>query len=184
MNDNPYAPPGAAVADVIAPAAVYAEPPFFAVSLLKLFLMSVCTFGIYELFWFSRHWKAIEKRERRSLNPYLRAVLCVFFCYPCFARIRDYDSGPGGSTLWAGPLATGFVVTTLMTRLPERYVMLGVLLQPVCLVVVQRRANEVNAASAPSHYRNDVFSAWNWVALVVGGFILSAATVALIVGGD
>jgi hypothetical protein len=31
------------------------QAPYFAVSLLKLTVMSICTFGIYDLYWFHKN---------------------------------------------------------------------------------------------------------------------------------
>ena len=39
-----------------------ALPPFFAVPLWKLALMSFFTFGIYELYWFYRNWQRVRVR--------------------------------------------------------------------------------------------------------------------------
>jgi hypothetical protein len=52
--------------------------------------------------------------------------------------------------------------------------LLGFFLPPLCLVVIQRHANRMNAASAPAHDRNDQFSAWNWAVLVPGALLLLA----------
>jgi hypothetical protein len=183
VDTNPYAPPSAVVADVIAPSSVpYAEPPFFAVSLLKLFVVGVCTFGLYEVYWFAEQWKAVARREKRALNPYLRAILTPLFCYQCFARIRDYDAGPRGSKLPAGPLAIGFVVTTMFSRLPDPYWLFAMYLPPLCLVAVQRRVNSLNGVSAPSHEPNAKFTAWNWAAIALGSVVLAGATVTMVLG--
>ena len=67
MSDNLYAPSTAHVEDV-RPIAFAATPPFFAVSLLKLTVLSLCTFGVYELFWFYRNWRLIKLREEPAIG--------------------------------------------------------------------------------------------------------------------
>ncbi len=37
------------------------EVYFFTTSTLKLMLMSICTFGIYELYWFYKNWVLISQ---------------------------------------------------------------------------------------------------------------------------
>ncbi len=39
-------------------------PYFFTTSTLKLTLMSICTFGIYELYWFYKNWVLIKEGTR------------------------------------------------------------------------------------------------------------------------
>jgi hypothetical protein len=179
VNVNPYAPPAAAVADIAPPEDVSTEPPFFAVSVTKLAIMSACTFNLYEMYWFYRHWRRIADRERDDIWPVARAIFTLFFCYACFARIRDYPADTRTeSTLAAGPLAIGWIVTKLLSRLPDPYGWIA-MFAFVFLVPVQLHVNELNAAASPSHDRNARFSAWNWLAVVVGGLLVSLALASL-----
>lgn len=119
MTGNPFAPPSAVVADVGSAQTLSSQPPFFAVSLLKLVVLSICTFGIYELYWFYKNWLLIKDREASAISPALRAVFAVFFCYQCLARIGDFATPAlAKSRLAAGPLAVGWILTTLLNRLP------------------------------------------------------------------
>ena len=173
MSANPYAPPNSPVADI--PLQEVAEPPFFAVSLTKLVIMSVCTLGLYEIYWFYRNWKCIKGRERSNISPAPRAIFAVFSCYQCFARIREYDAEKNGnSALLAGQLAIGWIVTTVLWKLPDPYWWLS-LLAFVFLLPVQAHANRLNAQVSPSHNRNTSLHGWDWVAAVLGGTILLLA---------
>jgi hypothetical protein len=178
MSVNPYAPPTAVVADLAPPSDVGTEPPFFAVSVTKLVVMSICTFSIYEVYWFYRHWKQIAEREREAISPLARAIFTIIFCYSCFARMRDYEAETGTSTgagrLAAVPLAIAWVVTTLLWRLPDPYWWIS-MLAVLFLVPVQMHANRLNTAVAPLHHRNARFSAANWIGVIVGGLFLMLA---------
>ncbi len=122
MTINPYAPPTAIVADVPPPETSTSQPPFFAVSVLKLIVLSILTLGIYELYWFYKNWQLIKARERTNISPAPRAVFAIFYCYQCFARIRDFDTPAlAKSRLAAAPLALGWVVTTFLHKLPPPY---------------------------------------------------------------
>ena len=68
------------------------DTPFFAVSVVKLLVMSICTCGFHEIYWFYQNWKRIQMREQRAIMPFARALFNVIFCYPCFKRIRDYEA--------------------------------------------------------------------------------------------
>lgn len=167
---NPYAAPAAPLE--VAPAATghADEAPFFAVGTFKLAVMALITFGFYELYWMYRHWRTIRDREGISVMPVMRAIFAIFFTHSLFVRFRDYeiDGAPGPAAgLAAGPLAVGWIVFGLLWKLPGP----GWLLSMVTfmfLLPAQAAANRVNAAAAPEAPRNERFTAWNWVGIVIG----------------
>ena len=177
MSDrNVYAPPAARVADVPetgSPLESEGErPPFFPVSVLKLVLLSGCTFGLYELYWFYKHWQYIKEREGLDIRPFWRAFFGYFFCYRFFEKVRDYDSPALElSFLPAGPLTAGWILVTILWRLPEPYWLLSNF-AVVFLIPVQMRVNHVNNTVAPGHDRNTRFTWVNWLGLVLGGALL------------
>src|SRR6185437_9327435 len=124
MNErNPYAPPIARVSDVVpANSSGVVAPVFFAVSMLKYVVMSIATFGLYQLYWFYMNWKLIKERESTDIQPFWRAVFAVFFCYQCFSRIREYQHpAVAVARLPVGALATCWIILTLLWRLPDPY---------------------------------------------------------------
>lgn len=152
-------------------------PPFFAVSLPKLLLMSVCTVGVYELYWFYRHWARIKAREQSAIAPFWRAVFAFFFCYSCFAKIRAHGKAIDTTReLPAVALAAGWVVTTLLWKLPEPWWWLSSL-AVLFLLPVQAQANRVNAIAAPRHEPNAQLSGWNWSAVLLGGSFMLLALI-------
>lgn len=171
---NPYAPPTADVTPV--PAAAVegerVEPPFFATSLIKLSVMSVCTLGLYELYWFYKNWQLIKAREGLDVMPFWRAFFGVFFCYPCFSSIRDYDhSALAPGSFPAGPLAAGWIVFTVTWRLPDPYWLISYL-NFVFLIPAQYRASQINNAVAPGHDPNARFTWLNWTGVAIGCVLL------------
>jgi len=154
-----------------------AEPPFFAVSLLKFTVLSLCTFGIYELYWFFRHWKRIRARGEPTISPFWRAVFIVFYCYSCFERIkragifRGIDPVPP-----VGVLAVCYILATISWRLPDPFSLIS-FLNVIFLLPVQSYANKINAVDSPHHDPNSKFSTWNWLAVVVGGLLFILAII-------
>ncbi|HZX29994.1 MAG TPA: DUF4234 domain-containing protein [Rhodocyclaceae bacterium] len=174
MTANPFAPPAATVADVEQSSAEETPTPFFAVSTNKLLVMSICTLGLYQVYWFYKHWQHIRRREQSRLSPAPRALFSILFCYPCFRRIRNFDApGLGKTKLAAGPLAAGWIITTLL-QLPDPYWLVS-LFAPAFLVPVQALANRKNAAVSPDHDPNDRFSVGNWIFIAFGSVLLAAA---------
>ena len=172
MEENLYAPPTAEVADA-ASIKNDVEVRFFAVSSVKLVVLSVCTLGFYQIYWFYKHWALIKERSEPHIIPWARAFFGILWCYSCFEFIRQderhLDVEP---TLPAGPLAIGWIATSLAWRLPEPYFVIG-FLSPLLLVPVQRHVNHINALVAPEHDKNTRFSAWNWLAVAGGGIVIA-----------
>src|SRR5258706_14536226 len=52
----------------------YRTTPQFAVSVGKFAVMSLCTFGFYEVYWAYKHWDAMRKREQERLSPFWPAT--------------------------------------------------------------------------------------------------------------
>ena len=68
MEENLYAPPKAAVSDGVS-GAHDADLHFFAVSPIKMVVLSVCTLGIYQIYWFYKHWVLIREHSEPLIVP-------------------------------------------------------------------------------------------------------------------
>lgn len=157
-----------------------ASPPlFFPVSLPKLAVMSVCTLGLYEFYWLYRNWRLIKAREEPEAEPVwnivfsgLRAIIFpVFFCYSLFIRVQEVaDEEEVPISLAPGFLASGWILSTLLVRLPEAYWMLS-FLTIIFLLPVQSSVNSINQAVNPELDPNRRFSRWN-IATIIAGVIL------------
>jgi hypothetical protein len=151
--------------------------PCFAVSLLKLTVMSLCTLGIYEFFWFYKNWSLTKRREGTNILPFWRAFFALFFCYACFDRIRGQAQVHHlQQSMPAGLLAAGWIITNVLWKLPDPYGLIA-FLSFLFLLPVQVLANRVNSAAAPDHDPTGRFTAWNWVGVVVGGAVLILAII-------
>jgi len=145
---------------------------YFPVSPLKLTVMSVCTFGVYELYWFYKNWCLIKEREKLDIKPFWRALFGVFFCYSCFEKIRTTAQSLNlKESIAAGPLAAGWIIVTLFWRLPDQYWLLTYF-AVLFLIPVQILVTKVNATADPGCEENKRFTAWNIAGVVFGGMFL------------
>lgn len=147
-------------------------PLYFPVSPLKLLVLSTCTLGIYELYWFYKNWRLLQERERSDIMPVGRAIFAHFFCYSLFKRVElTAEVQRVQKTIAAGPLAAGWIILTLLARLPDPYwlVSFGAVF---FLLPVQSAVNEINLVVSPQHNPNRNFTGWNIVAVVIGGLFL------------
>lgn len=171
---NPYAPPAA---KVDAAAANEPEPVFFAVSGLKLALMSIVTLGVYEVYWFYKNWKCVQRNSGDKVNAPLRALFYPVISYPLFKRIRSHARSSGVEADFpAGALAGAVFVLTLLWQLPDPWWLAG-FLGIVPLLPVQSAANAINRKLAPQADANTRFSGWNIFGLAAGGLALILAII-------
>ena len=142
---------------------------YFSVSPLKLVIMSICTFGIYELYWYYKNWCLVKKRNMLYIMPFWRAFFAYFFCYSLFKRMRDTsESQKSKKSIAAGPLATGWIVTTILWKLPDPY-WLVTYFAVLFILPIQLVVNEINQIASPKHRHNRNFTGWNLAGILIGG---------------
>jgi hypothetical protein len=147
------------------------DPYFFSVSITKLVVLSLCTFGLYPIYWFYKHWKCVRNHEMTPLSPFWRAVLTNIYCYALFRRVIERVGGYEVPSLFAGPLTVGWIVTTLLWKLPDPYWLVS-LCAFLFLIPVQVLANRVNRQHVPTLKPDNMFGVWQIVTIVVGGLLL------------
>ena len=169
--------PATPQAEIVLDSAPPPQPLFFAVSLLKLVVLSTCTLGLYQIYWFWRNWNRIRVSGVPGITPSLRTFFLILFCYPCFLRIKR--AGKSRGIIPAPPigiLAICFILMTLSGNLPG-LLCLTALLSVVFLLPIQSYVNRINAAASPGHDPNSRFSVWNLIAVIVGGLVLILAVI-------
>ena len=177
---NPYAPPKARLDD--SPVEAQATPAFFPVSLLKLAIMSLCTLGLYQVYWFYQNWKAVQRLTGEKLNAPIRAIFYPLTCFSLFGRIREKGEKVGVEVSFkAGALAIAVFVLNLLWRLPDPYGLVS-LLGFAPLLPVQAAVNVINRKIAPGTDSNSRFQAWNIAGLAIGGVVLALGIVGSFLG--
>jgi hypothetical protein len=155
------------------------------VSETKVVVLSLCTLGLYQYYWFYRNWRMVRDQTSANIFPFWRSFFAVFFCYSLFKHIRGYNDDLPSSNMAAGPLAAVWIVLSLLWKLPDPYWLVS--LMPVfVLVPVQRVINGINAVVAPNHEPNSRFSVWNWITVLFGGpfLVLAVYGTLLPLGGN
>jgi hypothetical protein len=151
--------------------------PFYAVSLRKFAVMSVVTFGLYEVYWAYKNWMLIKARSSEQLSPVWRAWFAQLWSFSLFTRIRDGARERGLHVEWTpGWLAAGYLLMTLFVRLPGAIALLGLLSFLPVLPVVQTIAT-VHQQGRFRDALNARYSTVDLVAIAIGGLALVAAAV-------
>jgi hypothetical protein len=154
--------------------------PYFPVSTVKLAVMSIVTFGLYQIYWFYQHWTRERARTGEGLWPLPRAIFGVLFAYSLARRIRGQAVAVKVPTLESpGLLAVAYFLLNGASLLPNPYSLIW-LVAFVPLLPIQGAANRINQQVAPAAPRNDAYSGANIVMIVFGGILLLLAVVGLL----
>jgi hypothetical protein len=159
---------------------IQSVPEFFSVSPFKFGVMATCTLGLYELYWFYKNWKLVKVREGSKIVPLVRGIFSLIFCFKLISKIRDRGAlshlkltfGPESSKLkydcpvWL--LCLPWIGTSLMLH-SSRPIWVISMFAWIYLLPAVRLANAINKLASSDSDENSSFSAWNWLAIVVGG---------------
>jgi hypothetical protein len=149
------------------------EAAYFHVAAWKFIVLSIVTFGIYELYWFYQNWRYIRERDRSDIRPFWRMVFSPIWC---FSLCKDVNAHGGSiSTGAAIGVAAGYFLISAFARLPDPWWLTGLLsFVPLLLVLAQIDAlNRARGARSEYHSR---FKAAH-VAISVFGALLLAMVV-------
>lgn len=148
----------------------------------KLVILSVLTFGFYELYWSYKNWKAIKRMDARDISPFWRSWFIVFYVYYLFkviaekAAAKGFAGSPNVSTLACTYLAL-VICGSLSGRLDQftgmsllsNVLWFASFLTVMPLVEMQKAVNAHNHAIDPGYMPVGRFSAWDIAFVVIGG---------------
>lgn len=62
-------------------------PCFYPTNLFKFSFLSIVSFGIYELYWFYKTWKYVQKYDDKNIRPFWRAFFAPIWTYSVSKKI-------------------------------------------------------------------------------------------------
>jgi len=148
---------------------------FYEISNTKLIMLSVFTLGFFEIYWFYRQWKFIEKVKNLKLTPWARGLFAPLFAYSLFKYIFELSKDAGEKqTPSAGWLAAGYFILASMGRFPGWAWLISIAsFWP--LIPVQ---NHINQLFNKKYSNGATSTTFNWkevVVMIIGGIILLLA---------
>jgi len=158
--------------------------PLFPVATHKFIALSLCTLGIYQLYWCYQNWKRLKSTSSENLSPVWRAAFAPLWGFSLFARIRAVAVVHGVPVDWnSGALATCYLVLSLLHRLPDPWwlITFGALVPMIPVQLAAQRANEQHAGSI-TEPRNDRYSTANVATMVIGGLFVILAVIGSFMG--
>jgi hypothetical protein len=153
------------------------KPLYFPVSRSKLIVMSLCTFGIYETYWFYKNWQCIKDREVKRIRPFWRAIFSVLFCHSLFKSIQNSGTSRGlVLDISPGWLAIGYLGLSVAWRLPDPLLLVS-MFTFLPLLPAQDLINRLNEKMGFNRIRNDHFSGKNIAVIILGGILFFCAII-------
>lgn len=64
------------------------DQKYYSISVLRFFVCSVITLGLYDIYWLFKNWECVRDNEKIDINPLIRAFLGFTFSYFLFQRIN------------------------------------------------------------------------------------------------
>ena len=146
------------------------SPVFFPVSPNKLVIMSICTFGLYELYWFYRNWKFLKEKRGLNISPFARAWFSIIFCYDLFAKIKSYAKiniievkfNPAG-------IAATYILLSVMWILPDPGWLISVFTFAP-LLTIQKVINKLNGTHLEK-VMDRTYTPLNITGIIIGGIL-------------
>jgi hypothetical protein len=74
-----------------------------------LFVASLFTVGLYDVYWFYKNWAAVRDATGQKLSPFWRTVFTVFYAYPLFKIMNLQAKRYGFGSQSPGLLALGYI---------------------------------------------------------------------------
>ncbi len=152
--------------------------PWFPVSPLKFVVMSLCTFGLYHVYWTYQNWNRESARTREDMLIWARAIFLGIFNFSLFPRIRTYaqeKTSVGWSPVF---LAVCVLVFAGISRLPEPFALISLLsFVPYLPVVMTIQKVNQGMSEDVEESLNTSFSGANIAGIVFGGLLLLLAMV-------
>lgn len=145
------------------------EDYFFTASTLKLVVMSICTAGGYELYWFIKNWMLMKDRSETKSVPWWYPLLPPMEVLFIFSNMKAAALQANiRQNLSPIVLTLGFCITFLALRLPGPYLFLGYFTFAFVLPF-NSLAIKINKGLNANFKNNERFSFWNWLAVIFGG---------------
>jgi hypothetical protein len=151
----------------------------YVVSVTKLIILFLGTFGIYGVYWFYKHWERQKNALRLDIWPIARGIFSIFFTHSLFKAIHLSARQQNLNPSWdPSTQATIYVVLVVVSRVVERATNLstGIALNLVsmglalsCLFPLISAQQVANTASGdPEARSNSKLTAGNIVWLLLG----------------
>ncbi|MDT3319793.1 hypothetical protein Q4Q52_08440 [Shewanella sp. SP1S2-4] len=146
--------------------------PLFHVSLTKLIIMFIATFGLYQVYWFYKQWQALKNYYDLDAWPIARSFFSIFYTHSLFVYISEYIKEDNREYRWnSSAMATFYVVLLVVggilnqiETLPISLVVASIFIPLAVLYPLYQAQKAVNFALESVEYPDNSRLTWlNWI---------------------
>jgi hypothetical protein len=197
MSDSIYAPPQA---DLGATPIDSISAPFYVVSVKKVMVLGLLTFGLYFIYWHYQNWRQYRDwhfartQEKQDIWPVPRGLFSIFFMHSLFRNVKAHADDNERLIDWdPGTIATILVILTIVGNVLDRMSMrnigypftdiLSLIVLAPLLYIYTRVQPIINASCGdPESTSNSGFTVANWVWIVIGALLWVLHLAGLLIG--
>ena len=153
------------------------------VGLNNFIILSILTFGIYEVWWMYKAWKDYQQRINHDIIPAARAIFAIFFMYSLINWVKESAQKHGYTSDYnAGLLFGGFFIANFMSRLPDPFWLLSLISFAFFIPPVQAYNYALENDPDILATEQKGFSSRQIVLLVLGGLFWLLVIAGLVMG--
>ncbi len=150
---------------------------FYNPSVQKQVLLSLFTFGLYDLQWSYENWKRIKQAEASRISPFWRTIFLFIFIFLLAKRISAAGESAGKNVIPYFVTALGFLFLNLFANYDNLLALLSTL-SIIPLAYLQSLANHSNKTTGV--LPNNTYSKTAKIILVIGMIIYALAILAFL----
>ncbi len=135
----------------------YENTCFITMPIWKLVILTVLTFGLYEIVWFFKYWKTIKNANNEKISPLWRALFAGFSCFWLFPILAKYIAKHDVKAFSGVGMASAYFILNALYKAPDPFWLLS-LLSLIPIIIIQTKINNINK----TFYPNAGISKWTW----------------------
>jgi len=153
-------------------------PPYpYVISTEKLLIMSVLTLGLFDIYWFYRHFKSFSSENEWRITAWVRAIFYPLTSYTLFRElnisVRKVDPAKGVSTVMVPIL---LFIINMLWKLPDPFWLIT-FASVLFLVPAQNTINFYWREKFGDKVEQAKFGGWNIAYSIIGGIFLILALI-------
>lgn len=129
----------------------FETPPIY-----KIVILSILTFGFYNIVLLYNYWKVFKKKFGYAISPSCRAIFCGIYCFSLFPKLDKYIKTFNIASFPPILLAIFFIFLNALSSQPNPnpYSILNIFTF-IIFIIIQNKLNFINEQHFPNAKQNN-----------------------------
>jgi hypothetical protein len=142
----------------------------------KFGVLCLATGGLYAIWWQYKAWRFFKQRQQSDIWPVARALFSLFTVNELLKNIGRFSTSVGLTPTYnAGSRAAGYILLSLLSRLPEPFWLFSLLAFTCLLAPFQQFADALRQSPEYATREQSGFSTRQVLLLAAGGLLWAMA---------